>query len=54
MYESEVWKGFREVEDRVRRFESGCLREIMKIRWYDMVSEEELRARTGQKSVIVR
>ena len=54
MYGCESWKGLREVEDRLRRFESGCLRKIMKIRWFDMVSEEELRARTGQKSVIER
>ena len=43
-----------EVENRVRKFESGCLRKIMKFRWCDMVSEEELRAKTGQKSVIER
>ena len=54
MYGWESWKGLREVEDRVRRFESDCLRKIMKIRWYDMVSEEELKARTRQKSVIER
>ena len=46
LYGSETWKGLREVEERVRRFESGCLRKILKIRWYDMVSEDELRQRT--------
>ena len=48
LYGSETWKGLREVEERVRRFESGCLRKILKIRWYDMVSEDELRQRTEQ------
>ena len=52
LYGSESWKGLKEIEDRIRRFESGCLRKILKIRWFDMVSEEELRRRTGQQSVI--
>ena len=47
-YGSESWKGLKEVEERVRRFESGCLRKIMKIRWFDMISERELRQMTGQ------
>jgi len=47
LYGCETWKGLREIEERVKRFESGCLRKIMKIRWFDMVSEEELRQRTG-------
>ena len=54
MYGCESWKGLREIEERVRRFESGCLRKIMKIRWFDMVSENELRERRGQQSVIER
>ena len=51
LYGSESWKGLKEVEERVRRFESGCLRKIMKIRWFDRVSEEELRRRTGQQTI---
>ena len=38
IYGYESWKGLKEIENRVRRFESGCLRTIMKIRWYDHVS----------------
>ena len=52
LYGCETWKGLKEVEDRMRRFESNCLRRIMKIQWYDHVSEEELRRRTGQQSVV--
>ena len=52
LYGCESWKGLKEVEDRIRRFESNCLRRIMKIRWYDHVSEEELRRRTGQQNVV--
>ena len=52
LYGCESWKGLKESEERVRRFESNCLRRILKIRWYDHVSEEELRRRTGQQSVV--
>ena len=52
LYGSETWKGLKEVEERLRRFESNCLRKIMKIRWYDHISEEELRLRSGQESVV--
>ena len=52
LYGCQSWKGLKEIEERVRRFKSGCLRKIMKIRWFEMVSEEELRRRTGQPSII--
>ena len=52
MYGCDSWKGLQEVEERVRRFESNCLRKIMKIRWYEHVNEEELRRRSGQQSVV--
>ena len=52
LYGSESWKGLKEVVDRMRSFESNCLRRIMKIKWYDGDSEEELRRRTSQQSVV--
>ena len=52
LYGCESWKGLKEVEERVRRFESSCLRRILRIQWFDYVSEEELRLRSGQQSVI--
>ena len=52
IYGCESWKGLKEVENRVRRFESGCLRKILNIRWSDHVSEDDLRRRTGQPSEI--
>ena len=52
MYDCESWKGLGEIEDRVRRFESCCVRKIMKIRWYGMVSEVELRRNGGQQPII--
>ena len=51
-YGCESWKGLKEVENRVRRFESGCMRKMLNIRWSDYVSEDDLRRRTGQPSVI--
>ena len=52
LYGSETWKGLKEVENRLRRFESNCLRKIMGIKWYDHVTEDEVRRRSGQPSVI--
>ena len=52
MYGCESWKGLRDIELRVRRFESYCLRKIMNIRWFEHVSEEQVRERSGQKLVI--
>ena len=52
LYGCESLKVLREIEERVKRFESVCLRTIMKIRGYDIVSEEELRHRSGQQNVI--
>ena len=52
LYGSNSWKGIKEVEDRIRRFDSKCLRRIMKIHLFDHVSEEELRRRTGQQRVV--
>ena len=51
-YGCESWKGLNEIEKRLRCFESGCLRKLLNIRWFDRVSEEELRRRTGQRSIV--
>ena len=53
IYGCETWKGLKEVENRLRVFESNCLRKILKIQWYEHISEEEVRRRSGQKSVIL-
>ena len=52
LYCCESWKGLRDIELRVRRFESNCLRKIMNIRWFEHISEEQVRERSGQRSVI--
>ena len=52
LYGCETWKGLKEVETKIRVFESNCLRKIMNIKWYERVTEEEVRRRSGQQSVI--
>ena len=54
MYGSASWKGLKDIEERIRRFESGCLGKIMDVRWFEHVSELEIRRRSGQRSVIER
>ena len=52
IYGCESWRGLKEIENRVRQYESGCLKKILKKKWYDYISENELRSRTGQQSVV--
>ena len=52
LYGSETWKGLKEIENRLRIFESNCLRRIMNIKWYEHITEEEVRRRSGQPSVV--
>ena len=40
-----------EVDENVSRVESGCLRKIMETRWLEMISDEELRRRSGQPTI---
>ena len=42
LYRCESWKGLRDIELRVRRFESKCLRKIMNFRWFEHMSEEQV------------
>ena len=44
-----VWK---EVDTKLRVFESNCLRKIMNIKQYEHVMEEEMKKRNGLPSVI--
>ena len=48
----ESWKQLKEIENSVRKFESGCLRKILKIMWYNHMSEIELWGMTGQQSMV--
>ena len=53
-YGSETWKGLKEIENKLRVFASNCLRKIINLLWYEHVTEEEVRRRNGQQSVIQR
>ena len=52
LYVCETWKGLKEVETKVRVLKSNCLRKTMDINWYEHITEEEVRRRSGQWSVI--
>ena len=52
IYECKSWKGLKQVENRRKKIESKRKRNIMKIRWYDHVSEIKQRRRTGHQSVV--
>ena len=54
LYGAESWKQLRELENKLRRFESGCLRKILRITWMQHISEREVRERSGQESIIVK
>ena len=54
MYGSETWKGLKDVENSLRVFESNCLRKIIDIRWYEHITEEEVRTRSGQQNIVQR
>ena len=41
LYGCETWKGLKEVETKVRVFESNCLRKITDIKWYEHITEGE-------------
>ena len=47
-----TWKALKEVEERMKRFESNRLRKIVKIKWERHIAEEKVRKRSGQASVI--
>ena len=51
-YVCESWKGLKEIEERLRCFENGCLRKILKISWFDRVGGDEHRRRIGQRSIL--
>ena len=52
LYNSETWKGSKEIEKRLSVFESNYSRKIMHKKWYEHLADEEVRARSGQKNVI--
>ena len=54
MHGSETWKDLKYVENRLRVFESNCLRNIINIRWYEHITEEEVRTRSGQQNIVQR
>ena len=53
LYASETWRTNKKLESRLRGFEGRCLRRILKIRWQDRVSNEEIWRRTGMGGIVL-
>ena len=54
LYGCEMWKMTKGDERKINVFEMKCLRRILKIRWQDHISNNELLARTGIKQLNTR
>lgn len=52
LYGAETWPLCKTLASRVRGFDSRALRTIEGVRWYDHVTNEELRERTGQANIL--
>ena len=51
LYGSETWTTYAKQERRLNSFHQRCLRKILRIRWSDKVSNEEVLQRTNQTSI---
>ena len=52
LYASETWRTNKKIESRLRGFEGRCLRRILKIRWEQRVTNEEIRRRTKINNIV--
>ena len=52
LYAAETWRTNKKIEQRIRGFESRCLRRILKIRWEQRVSNKEVAERTGIPNIV--
>ena len=52
LYAAEPWRTNGRIESRLRGFEGHCLRRILRVRWQQHVSNEEVRRRTGICSIV--
>ena len=53
LYAAETWRTNKKVESRLRGFEGRCLRRILKVRWEDRMTNEEVWARTGFTNIVL-
>ena len=49
LYGSETWRTTKSITQKLQAFINKCLRRILGIKWMDMVSNDELRNRSGQQ-----
>ena len=53
LYAAETWRTNRRFESRLRGFEGKCLRRILKLRWEQRVTNEEISRRTGINNIVL-
>ncbi|XP_068680188.1 two pore channel protein 1-like [Montipora foliosa] len=53
LYASETWRPNKKLESKLRGFEGRCLRRILKVRWQEKVSNEEIWRRTGMNNIVL-
>ena len=53
LYGSEMWRLTKSTENKLQVFVNRCLRQLLRIRWPDQVSNQELWHQTKQKSINV-
>ena len=51
LYGSETWKFTKELESKLQVFVNTCLRQILRIRWPEKISNEDLWQRTKQEPI---
>jgi len=52
LYDAETWRRTKLLDKKLQVFVNNCLRQIIRIRWPDKISNQELWARTKQQSII--
>jgi len=51
LYGSETWKHTKALDSKLQVYVNTCLRQILRIRWPDTISNEELWGRTQQRQI---
>ena len=49
LYGAETWRVTKINTNKIQTFVNGCLRRILRLRWYDRVTNTDLWTRTGQE-----
>ena len=53
LYAAETWRTNKRIESKLRGFEGRCLRRILKVRWEERVSNQEIWRRTNINNIVL-